>query len=142
MLTNNTSNFSSWLSIPLFIGAIVYGHSEFKKLGNGFMSFGQGFKIGFFISLVSSLMSSVFMYIYFTFIDDSILRTAREEAIMKMEDQGVQGEQMEFAMKIMDLTTSAGSLAVFGILGGILMGVIFSLIISAITKKDEPIFGA
>ena len=54
---------------------IFLAHKYYKDNGDGFMSYGQGIGIGFWIGLVSAVISSIFTYIYAKFIDPSFITT-------------------------------------------------------------------
>jgi drug/metabolite transporter (DMT)-like permease len=137
MFIGRTDGPASYIGFVLMIVAMVLAMREYKSQGDSFMSFGQGFGIGFFTSLISGIISAVFTYIYLSYIDDTILETAKNEAIMQMEQQNVPAE----AYEMMDFFTSPGFVSGAAVLGSVIVGIIFSLIISAIMKKDRPEFG-
>lgn len=139
MVIGDSQSPVAWLASVVLIVGIVLAHNEFKKMGDGFMSFGQGFRIGFMISFISGVLQSLFSYIYLAFIDESFLREQREAMIMAMEDQGLGADTPMVSM--MESFASPGAIAIFGIVGSALGGLILGLIISAITKKDRPEFG-
>ena len=53
----------------LMIGGIVMAQRAFRTGNDGFMSYGQGLGIGVLLSLVAGTLSSIFNYIYPTFLD-------------------------------------------------------------------------
>ena len=129
---------AAWISY-IFLAVIIYlGHNKFKEGGDGFMSFGQGLGIGFWISLVGGLISSVFSFIYFTFIDSSFIDQMMEKARYDMEEAGNTDAQIEMAMEWTSKIMSPAGLFIMGIVGILFMGFIISLIVSAITKKTNP----
>ncbi len=137
--SSSTQNPAQWVTVIILIGGIVMAHREFKKSGNGYMSFGEGFKLGFFVVLISAIINSIFSYIYLKFIDNSILEQAKEQALMEMENQGVGADNPAAGM--VEMFTTAEAILVMGLIFSLIFGVIISLIIAAITKKDEPEFG-
>lgn len=137
--SSSTQNPAQWVTVIILIGGIVMAHREFKNSGNGFMSFGEGFKLGFMVVLISSIINSVIVYVYMKFIDDSSLVAAREQALMQMENQGLTADNP--AMGMVEFFSSAEALLVMGLIFSLIFGVIISLIIAAITKKEEPEFG-
>ena len=107
------------------------------RLDGGFMNYGQGIGIGFWIGLISSVISSIFNYIYAKFIDPTFITTIREKAIEDMEAKGQSQEQIDAAMKFIDMFTSAEAILFFGLFFGILFTIIVALVISIFTQKPR-----
>lgn len=129
-----------WLSAVVMIVAIVMAHKAFKALNNGFMSYGQGLGIGTVLTVVAGTISSIFSYVYMTFIDPSYMGRVMDLTRAKLEAQGIDEAQIDQAMA-MSSTFAGGPLTiVFGILGALIGGFIVSLIISAFTKNNRPEF--
>ena len=87
-----------WAGMIITIVIIFLAHKYYKDNGDGFMSYGQGIGIGFWIGLVSAVISSIFTYIYAEFIDPSFITTIREKAIADMEAKGTPQSQIDAAM--------------------------------------------
>lgn len=123
----------------LFLAVLIYlAHKKFLETGDGFMSFGQGLGIGFWLSVVGGVISSIFSYIYFTFIDPSFIEQMVEKTRYGMEEQGMSDADIDAAMSMTEMFMTPGALVIMGILGTIFVGFILSLIVSAITKKADP----
>jgi hypothetical protein len=60
----------NWIGAGVTILVIVLAHKKFKDEGDGFMSYGQGLAIAFWISLIATLVSILFSFGYTTFIDN------------------------------------------------------------------------
>ena len=127
-----------WAGMIITIVIIFLAHKYFKDNGDGFMSYGQGIGIGFWIGLVSAVISSIFTYIYAKFIDESFIAGIREKAIADMEAKGQTQEQIDQAMKFVDMFTSAEAILFFGLFFGVLITVVVALIISIFTQKPQP----
>ncbi|MDN5200836.1 DUF4199 domain-containing protein [Fulvivirgaceae bacterium BMA10] len=132
------NNAFGWLGYIFTIILIVMAHKAFKDQGDGFMSYGQGLGIGTLLSVVSGVISSVFTLIYIKFIDDSMLQAIRDKTIEQLESQGMSDSEIETALEFSSAFTSPTAIAIFGILGALIGGFILSLIISAITKNNNP----
>jgi hypothetical protein len=117
---------------------LFLAHKSYKQQGDGFMSIGQGTGIGFWAGTISSVISSIFTYIYIKFIDDTFLQTIKDKQMEAMEKQGLSDEQMEQSMKIAGAFTSPEAILGFGIFFGILAAVIIGLLVALITKKNNP----
>lgn len=128
----------NYISYIFLIIGLVLAHNAYKEGGDGYMSIGQGLKIGMLISLVGGVLSGMFSYIYIKFIDDSMLTKIKDLQIEKMEEQGMDDAQIEQTMAIAGKFTSAEMIPVWAILGMLFIGFILSLIVSLFTKKANP----
>jgi hypothetical protein len=129
---------SRWSGVVIGITMVVLAHLYFKKNGDGFMSYGQGVGIAFWLGLISSAIASVFTYVYVKFIDSSMTTAIREGAIRDMEAQGQSDEQIEMGMKFVDMFTNPEALLLFGLFFGILFTVVFGLIVGIFTQRARP----
>lgn len=127
-----------WGTSLIAIVIVFLAHKFFKDNGDGYMNFSQGFGIGFWIGLIASALSSVFTYIYVKFIDEGFIQTIRDKAVEEMQAKGQSDEQIEMAMKFVNMFTSAEALLGFGLFFGILILVVISLIMSIFTQKPRP----
>ncbi len=131
-------SWTGWIN-PIFIAIIMYlAHKEFKDQGNGFMSYGQGLGLGTLMSAVSGAVSSVFTYIYIKFINADYLVELLDMTREKMEEQGQGEDQIDTAMGMMEKFMSAEITAGMSLLGAIFIGFIIALVVSAITKNNDP----
>jgi ammonia channel protein AmtB len=127
-----------WGSFIFYIVLIVLAHKNYKENGNGFMSYGEGMGITFWLALITSVISSVFTYIYIKFIDDSFVKKIMEKQEEAMADRGMSQEQIDQAMSITEKFMTPGMMFVFGLIGGLIMILICGLIITIFTKKSNP----
>jgi hypothetical protein len=132
---------AKWLSTAILIGGIVLAHKFFKQHNEGFLAFGQGVTIGAVLSAVVGVLSAIFSYVYMNFIDPDFATRIMDKARTDLEAQGTmsdaQVEQaMAFTVKFMNGPLMVGTV-LFMIL---LMGVLSSLVISAVTKNPRPEF--
>lgn len=128
----------SWIGIAIFIALLVLAHKEFKNEGDGYMSFGQGLGIGTLIAVVSSLISSVFTYIYVSFINPNMIEVILEKSISDMEKAGRSQAEIDQAMPYVEMFTSPTAMLLMGIFIGILFGFIASLLVTIFTKNQDP----
>ena len=133
-----SQGFGRWGSTLIAIVLVFLAHKYYKENGDGYMTYGQGVGIGFWMGLVGSVISSVFTYIYAKFIDPTFITTIREKAISDMEAQGQSQQQIDAAMKFVEMFTSAEALLFFGLFFGTLILVVIALIISIFTQKPQP----
>ncbi|WP_066629386.1 DUF4199 domain-containing protein [Labilibacter marinus] len=130
------------LGLVLMIVFIVLGLNNYKKKENkGFLGYGQGVGIGTLISLVGGVVSSIFTYVFYAFIDPA--KHTEYLAIMQEEQMkaGVSEAQLEQMEGMMSIFQGPMAMAIMGIFSSVIVGLIISLIVSAILKKDaEPAF--
>jgi hypothetical protein len=108
--------------------------NEYKKNGDGFMSYGQGFKIGFLMALVSLVVYAVFFFIYTTFVDANLMDTVYDAQRDKMEAQGnMTDEQIETGLRFARMLFWP----IF-IVGALFINTVMILIITIFTKRDNP----
>lgn len=137
MVGNQAIGFVAYIIIGI---GVFMAMSAYKKENNGFMSYGQGLGIGALMAAVSGLLSSAYSFVYMKFIDPSVMDQIFKKAEADMEKKGLSPEQIDQAMEMSKVFMSPGAMFVWGVVGSILLGFVFSLIISAFVKKDKPIF--
>ncbi len=140
----NRGGSSNWivniLNWGVTIGAIVLAVKQHRdeELG-GFISFGRSFNVGFIVSLAIALISLVWGYIFFAFVEpgliEEILEASREQMI---EQQGMSEEQAEQGLSMMSWMFTPFMMSVMGGIFSLIAGIIFSLIVGAIMKKENP----
>ena len=123
----------AYVSFIFIIGAIVLAHKYYKDNGDGFMSFGQGFGVGFLTCLVSTIVGMIFSYIYINFIDQSIFDAIWEKAAADMEEKGQSEEAIE-----MGLEWGKKLFWVFYLVGSLFWGTLITLIVTIFTQKKRP----
>ena len=126
-----------WGTTLISIVIVFLAHKYFKDNGDTFMTYGQGVGIGFWLALVSSVVSSIFTYIYMKFIDTGYVDMIRQKSIEQMEAKGSSDQEIEMAMKYVEMFTTPEMILVFGLFFGILMLVIVALIVSIFTQKKS-----
>lgn len=129
---------ASVLSTIATIAIYFYGISAYKKLNSNILSIRDGLKSGMAIALIGGIISAIYAAIHYSLIMPEFLLGKREEAIdtMMAQNPNIEGEALETAMKIIDVTASEFFIATMMLLGSLFFGFIVSLIISAIIKSD------
>jgi len=132
----------SYLSYLITIGVLIWAMITYRdKVNGGYMSYGTGVGLGFMTALIGGVISAIFAYILFTVIDpsipDQLFNQAIEEAIAKNPEVEQNLDMVEGMMRKM---MSPTALTIFGVVGAAIGGIIISLILAAIFKKDKPMF--
>ncbi|HNV29424.1 MAG TPA: DUF4199 domain-containing protein [Cyclobacteriaceae bacterium] len=127
-----------YLSWVITAAMLFLAHKYYKDEGDGFMTIGQGVGIGFWAGMVSSVISSIFTYVYVKFIDDGFLQAIKDKQIESMQERGMSDEQIDQAMQFAGAFSTPEAILGFGIVFGIIGGVIIGLLVALFTKKSNP----
>ncbi len=138
-LTGLVANqYLSYVNYLITIGGIIWAHKSYKEMGDGYMSYGQGLGLGVYVAGLAGIISSIFLYLYLTLIDNSMIAIIMEKTRRDMEASGRGDDEIEQALSMTEKMMTPEMIVIFAILGSLLMGLVFSLIISAFTKNSNP----
>ncbi len=112
---------------------LVLAQKYYKDNGDGFMSYGQGFGIGFWFGLAGVLLGIGFMYIYIEFIDHNPMDLMMADQAAKMQEQGAPDETIETAQEWTKKLFWPIALA-----GGLFGNMIVAAIVTIFTQKANP----
>ncbi len=124
------------LGFVIMIAFIVLATKKFKDDNQGFLSWGQGVKIGMGVVLIGIIISGIYTYLFANFIEPDFKNQIIEKSIVQWQDAGMTSDQIEMSTK---MTEDYFYLSLYGgmIIGGLVLGFIFSAITAAIMKKSE-----
>jgi hypothetical protein len=105
---------------------------------DGVMPFGKAFGFGMLIILVAALLGAIFTYLLFAVIDTGLSERALEFTSEKMMKRGVPEAQLDVILERAAKFQKPVPAAITGFITSVLGGVVLSLIIAAIFKKEEP----
>ena len=131
-----------WVSLAVVpIIGIFLAHKAFKQSNAGFMSYGQGLGIGMLMMLLSGIIVNAFSYVYRTYIDPEM--PGRIQEAMRNEFEAT-GKMTSAQIDQILATTAKFSTGILGFASGMLfilvLGLLYSLVISAFTKNAKPEF--
>lgn len=115
----------------------IIGMSQFKKANGGYMSWGQGVKIGMGIVLIGTLISIVYQYIFTSFIEPEFYTQLAEITRNGLVDAGLTEEQVDMQMEMQSKFQGTVIGYAIGVLFFAFLGFITSAIIAAVKKKSE-----
>ncbi|QTE23639.1 DUF4199 domain-containing protein [Polaribacter cellanae] len=121
----------------LFIVFIIFGIKKFKETNGGFMSWGQGVKVGVGVAIIAALIGVIYNYIFMNFIEPEFMNQVMEVQNQKLMDQGMTQEQIENANEMGKAFRGPGMMAAMGIIGSAIGGFVVAAIAAAIMKKSE-----
>ncbi|HUL53781.1 MAG TPA: DUF4199 domain-containing protein [Opitutaceae bacterium] len=128
-----------WFGLLLLVVAIAIVWLGVKAVreeaADKALSYGKGVKSGFLISLYSSLISTVYGFIHFKFINPSFADYQVEAAREKWVQAGLSDAQMEGAEKFVRFLMSPGMLSITGLILSLIIGLVIALILAAFLKR-------
>lgn len=138
-LTDNIGNSKlGWVSFVVSIGGLVLAMRDYRTLNGGYMSYSEGLTIGTLTSGVSGLLSSLFSVFYTTVIDTGVMERMVDKTRDQLEESGLPDEQIEQQIKFVEMFQSPGLTFAFGVIGAVIFGLLLSLVISAIMRRNKP----
>jgi len=127
------------LSFAFYIAGIVYVTKVYRTALGGFISFKDAFLIGFVTVVVSSLITTVYNYLFYTVINPDAIEQILNYSMEMMEKFNLPEEAMEEAMKKVKAETTIGSTVSKSFIYGIIGGAVISLITAAAMKKNPEV---
>lgn len=121
------------------IAIIVLGIKKVKEFNGGFLSIGEAIKTGLGISLISALIYSVYVAVFFNFIETSYFENmalVQEQKILE-KYPNLTDEQMEGALKNAAMFNNTGANITLTIIVSLFFGLIISFISGLIMKRTE-----
>jgi hypothetical protein len=124
----------------LVIGGSIYKGilTERNQVLGGFITYGEGVKIGLLITLFASILLTFYNYIFVEFIDVDFMDNMIKEAKRQMIEDGSSEEEIEMGMKMFEYMKSPWVFALGGFAGYFFYGLIASLIVAIFTKREDP----
>ncbi len=121
----------------LFIPIVLFFAMKEKRALLGHLSFGQGFGMGALVSLLGSIIISVFIYVYFTFLNPDIIQVIIETTETNLYSRGMDDDQVEQILEMQKPFFTPGWMSFFSLLIYTIVGVIFSLIVALVVKQPQ-----
>jgi hypothetical protein len=138
---DKTQSWMQNLGYLITLAGILLAQFNFRdKYNGGFISYGDAFKIGLLTSLFLSIITAIYLFIFFQYIDPGAMDEIMLKAEQQMLDQGRSDLEIEQGMKFMQMVNNVGWYTFFGFLGNFIAGLVISLITSIFVKKENPDF--
>ena len=135
---NIAQSWAAWVGLPLIIFLYYFFQKKFRdEHQGGYISLGKAFKLGAIMVLVGAIFNAVYSYLIFS--DPEVMDQIMEKTYNDMIDGGQTASQAEQAMEMASAFMTPGAMMAFGLIGGIIIGLIIVLITGAIVKR-EPAF--
>jgi hypothetical protein len=136
-------NWLQYLSYLVMIVGVVLAIKQWRdKYNNGFLSYGQAFSNGFLTLLFAGILSSIYIFVFFQFIAPGEVAKMAEMAEEKMLEQNpnITDEELAVAMKWTTMMMKPWLMALWGLLGTAIVGLIISAIVAIFMKKEDKQF--
>ncbi|MEX1189938.1 MAG: DUF4199 domain-containing protein [Bacteroidia bacterium] len=130
-----------YLTYLVLIGGLFLAIKSYRdQFNSGFLSYGRAVGYGVLVALLAGIISGVFTFILYEFIDPNLIDKLLMESESKMLDSGIAEEQLDMAMEMNKKIITPGFLTIMGILGQTFMGLVFSLVLAVFLKKEGNTF--
>jgi hypothetical protein len=134
-----TGQYFQWVGLVMMFVVLWLGIKAVREESpQQAMSYGKGVGTGVLISLYSGLMSSVYTYIHFKFVNTNFADYQMEFIRAKWVEKGMSEGQMEKAEQFTRMLMGPVVQAIMTPIFVVIFGLICSLIIVAILKRNPP----
>jgi Protein of unknown function (DUF4199) len=100
--------------------------------------YGKALGAGMMVSVVAVLLSTVFNFVYFTFINTGYMELMVQDQMDKLQAKGLSGAQLEQAEKMTRMMMGPVPSALIGVIVGLFFGLLIALILAAFLKRPAP----
>ncbi len=133
-----------YISLVIMIVGLFFGIKSFRdNARGGFLTYGQAVGAGAVISLYAAILSAIFAYVLYAYIDPDLVQKVLEVSRDKLMEKGLSDEQIEMSMKISSKFVKPWIMSVSAIFNGVVFGTLISLILGIFLKREgnEPFAG-
>ena len=138
--------YANWAGYVFTIVAMVLGIKAYRdKYAGGLITYGKSFSTGFMIGLYAAIISAIYAFFYFSYINPGIIQEMMDLRVAEMwaDNPEMTEEQFEMAESWMKRFMSPVMLVVWGLIANVIISLILSLIVSIfMQKKDKSLEGA
>lgn len=123
------------------IGILVFAMLQYRKMQEGeFLSYGNALGLGVLTSLVAGVLVAIYTFVFFQYIAPGEIERLLLEAenAMIAANPNMTDEQIDMGLKITTWMLNPIAMVFMAIIGTVFSGTIFSLIIAAFVKRNNP----
>ena len=134
------SSIQQWTGLLILAGSIVFGQLEFKKMNDGFITLGEGMKIGIGITALGSAIGILYGLFQSNIVDPDTMTKAMDYAIDQAIEQNPEIgneviEAIEGAFEFFGDPLISSSI---GMAVSLFFGTLISLLTGLAVKKNRP----
>ncbi len=132
------NKFLGYISFVIMLAGLWLAQLNYrKKYLGGFMPYSKAFVVGFLMVLFATILSAIYTFIFFKYIDPNAMAEAKQLAEQSMLKRGMTDQQIDQSMAIMAKFQTPMWYAIWGFLASLVIGTILALITSAFTRKED-----
>jgi hypothetical protein len=129
-----------WLNVLIMFLGLFIGTKQLRdKANGGYLTFGEGFKTGFLMVLIITLLASISTFIDLQMHPDFIDKVL-DQARTNMINKGMPEDQIEMGIAMTRKFTTPAWIVIWVVLFDLFFGAILSLITAGVNTKKKPIF--
>ena len=138
MLNKTFSQALGYAGIIIIIAGLAFAMKSYRdNVLDGILPFGKAFGFGMLIVVVAGLLGAIFTYLLYAVIDTGLSEKMMEFTTEKMLKRGVPEAQLDLFLERAAKFQKPIPMAIAGLITSVLGGVVLSLIMAAIFKKEE-----
>lgn len=138
MLNQTFNQALGFAGVILLIAGLAIAMKSYRdNVLDGILPFGKAFGFGVLIIIVAALLGAIFTYLLYAVIDTELSEKMLEFTTERMLKRGMPEAQLDIALERVEKFQKPLPVAISGLVTSILGGVVISLIMAAIFKKEE-----
>jgi hypothetical protein len=138
MLNKTFSQALGYAGIIIIIAGLAFAMKSYRdNVLDGILPFGKAFGFGMLIVVIAGLLGAIFTYLLYAVIDTGLSEKMMEFTTEKMLKRGVPEAQLDMFLERAAKFQKPIPMAIAGLITSVLGGVVLSLIMAAIFKKEE-----
>jgi hypothetical protein len=127
-----------YISYLILIGGLWLAQLNYRnKYLGGYITYGQAFTLGLWVSLFLSIIMGIYTFVFFKYINPGGMEEAMSIAEQKMMDKGMTDLEIEQGMTMARKFSGVGMWTFMAVAGNFILGLIFSLITAIFVKKEN-----
>jgi hypothetical protein len=138
MLNQSFNTALGYAGVIIIIAGLAIAMKSYRdNVLNGILPFGKAFGFGVLIIVFAALLGAIYTYLLYTVIDPGLQEKMLEYTTERMLDRGVPEGQIDMVLERATRFQRPVPMAIMGFISSCLGGVVISLILAAIFKKEE-----
>lgn len=130
------------VNLSIMTGVIIFGIYKFREANENTLNISEAIKVGIGIALVGTILGILYQMIFINFIEPDFINNMLEAQKMEMisKNPNMSQEEIDTAVTMMKKFSGPYLSAAIGLIGGLFLGLIISVIGGLILKKQEAAY--